>query len=316
MKNVRIQLIGVASAALISACTGGDEENNSNATAIDTPAAAAKYTAAAVDFFDLGDNVAAKSRSKSSIRSKRSIGAKSIDTTSCGGGGSYTYDSASGRYEYQNCVFNYETGSESYQATETINGVRYSQCAESVGGGGASENDCMREYLDTYGENGVPITYEYQDSDGEDDYGADLYTDRYTVFELDHNQGYGYNSLYNGTSSYQDRTSMARAATLTFKNFRVIESYHFDHSYQEFDISGTLGSDLGEVIDGCPTGTATYNTIVPIGVTHGALTAGELTITNENGDTAHLVVDDGEFLITVNGVSESFSASELEDICD
>lgn len=316
MKNIRIHLIGVASAALISACTGGDDDAKSNTTAIDTPAAGAKYAAAAVDFVDLGDSISAKNGSSSRNRTKGLARAKSVESYDCGVSGNYTYDPNSGRYEYQDCVYEYEGASDNFRATETINGVQHYQCAPSAGGGSASENDCMGEYLDTYGENGAPITYEYQDTDGENDYGADLYTDRYSVFDLDNNQGYGLNSLYNGTSTYQDRTSMARAATLTFDKFRVIESYHFGGGYQEFEISGTLGSDLGDVIDGCPTGTATFNTVVPIAITDGTLTAGELTITNENGDTAHLVVDDGEFLITVNGVSESFSASELEDICD
>ena len=316
MKNIRIRLIGVASAAVISACTGGDDETNSNATAIDTPAAGAKYVAAAVDFVDLGDSINAKSTSSSQNRSKRLVRAKSVVTNDCGVRGSYTYDSSSGRYEYQDCVYEYQGASESYRATDTINGVQYYQCAESVGGGSSSEKDCMGEYLDTYGENGVPITIEFEDTNGDNDYSADLYTDRYSVFDLANNDGYGFDSLYNGTSSYQDRTAMAKAATLTFTNFRVIESYHSGGGYEEYNISGTLGSDLGDVIDGCPTGSATYNTVVPIAITDGTLTAGELTITNENGDTAHLVVDDGEFLITVNGVSESFSASELEDICD
>ena len=307
---------------LIGACTGGDDESsgNSKATAIDTPTAGARYAAVATDFFDIGDNVSAKSASHSKFRKQRisqrlgSANAKTAQSEDCELGGSYSIDRETGRSEYQNCKYTWANQAE-YTATETINGVEFYLCADSVGGGSAWSNDCMDEYVEIFGENGAPITFDFQDSDGEDSQYGDLYTDRYRAFEIGNNEGYGFESTYNGRSFYQDRVIMSRPATFTFNNLRLIEKSYFNGRH-DFDISGTLGSDLGEFIEGCPNGSATYNTVVPISISGGALTAGELTITNEKGDTAHLVVDDGEFLITVNGVSESFSASELEDICD
>lgn len=311
MKSIHTQLLGAAVAALLSACSGGDEESATEPTAIDTPAAGAAYVATVTDFFDLADVASAKRWSSQPPR--RAAPAKAAEQFDCEGGGSHSFDRETGRAEYINCVYEFSFGD--YTETETIHGVELEECAPSVGGGSRYTQDCMGEYLDTYGEAGTPITYDIRDSDGADVYYSDLYTDRYSSAAIGDGEGWAYDSRLNGRSFYRDRTRMSRAATFTFTDFQVIERY-YDDGREEYAINGSLGSDQGAIVAGCSVGTANFTTITPFSISsNGALVGGEMTVTNEAGQKADLVINNGQFVITVNGVSESYSASELDDIC-
>lgn len=313
-KQIETLLAAAALTALLSGCEGGDESSDSpkEPAALDSPAAGAAFLATANSFIEMGDSLAF-AKSAGDRPRHLSFRTKAAETSSCEGGGTQSFDEETGRSEYDQCTHIFEF--DDYSATETIHGVETEECAASVGGGSRYTNDCQGEFLDSYGESGTAITYDIRDNEGGNVLFSDLYTDRYSEYTLGNDEGFGYSSEYNGRISALHRNRSSQPAVLTFTGFQIVENY-FDDGQEEYELNGTLRSEFSTAFGSCVSGTATYETTVPIRLSsNGTLSSGEFSLTNQDGDTANIVVDDGRFVVTVDGASESYRVSDLENIC-
>lgn len=300
-------LATLLSGLLVAACGGGSDDSGgsggdtvaataSSPATLDAPEDGARQVAA---FIALGEASFDQAPGGGGI-------AKAVTTEDCGAGGTVTYDDETGRYVYDQCR---ET---SVNFSAFIDGVLVNACTE---GGAADESTdgCgadtsgVGDVTVTFGESGQALITEFNTQD--DDVSLEALgslrqrtTDNTEEFQA--------------TLQLSLDTSDTPEVALLMEELTVFED--ISSGNREVSIDGGVGTDAGNNPGfNCALGFVTYETISPITFDDNDQPfAGELNVSSENGGSANIVFNsDGSVTVTVNGVSETFTAEDLASFC-
>lgn len=313
--QAKAPISGILCTAVLAACGGSDggSGGTGGSASLDTPQDAAAMIVMATALMEIGEGLDAKSglpplRKMTRSSAKARHQGKAVETVQCDSG-SYTFNDASGRTDYDQCRF---SGTyEGYSFSSLTDGVTIDACAS---GGWEGNTDCMGEYLYTMGENGQALREEYGDSDGEDfvftALGSSRESEAYTATTE------SYDSTVNGRLTFQDRAAGQGRVELEFNNFRVRELYDWNIGQSQLSIDGRFGSNAGSALSDCNSGTATYQTTSPIVMDEQEnLLSGDMIITNADGDRADVHVENNVITVTAGGTSRTYTQEELDALC-
>lgn len=289
-----------AFAVVLGACGSGTDETTA---APDTLAEGAGFVGLVATL--LGDESAAPGKAlgfpASSLRGKAAV------MTACEAGGTVSHDAESGRTEYAQCATRFVQGS--YALTTTLDGV---ESSAETGCPDAGCDDQTRYYLDQYGEGDAAMLTVVTDSNGEDVLSTALLTDRYAVTESA--AGTTFDSVLEGVVTTQDRARGGPELLLNYQQTRFTETE--TASGYTLEINGPFATNAGLLASRCAIGTAVFQTTSPIEFdADGALLAGTLTIGLAGDRQVEAVVDNGQFVLSADGETISYSITQLEQLC-